>query len=399
MTTPWRQLWITLTLAGTASAALAAPPLPPGVVIASSPASSRVYLGTPAIAVLPDGSYLAKHDEFGPGSTEHEVGVTHVYRSPDRGASWKRVSTVRGMYWAGIFTHRDATYLLGPDRNGGRLVIARSTDGGVSWTTPRDEMTGLLLAEGKYHTSATPVLLHRGRLWRAVEDTLGPGGWGSHFRAFVLSAPEDADLLRAESWTRTNALGRDPAWLDGKCGGWLEGNAVVDPRGSVVNLLRVDYRAGVEKAAIIEVSADGGRQSFDAAKGFIDFPGGCKKFTVRFDPPARKYWSLANHVPPSHRNANPERTRNTLALIASTDLRAWEVRCNVLHHPDRARHGFQYADWLFDGDDLIAVVRTAYDDASGGAPNQHDANFLTFHRIPRFRELTMADSAAGAPRE
>jgi hypothetical protein len=54
--------------------------------------------------------------------------------------------------------------------------------------------------------------------------------------------------------------------------------------------------------------------------------------------------------------------------------------------------GFQYADWLFDGDDLIAVVRTAFDDADGGADSFHNANFLTFHRIRNFRE---AGSKAG----
>jgi len=72
-------------------------------------------------------------------------------------------------------------------------------------------------------------------------------------------------------------------------------------------------------------------------------------------------------------------------LIRSEDLRHWTVRAILLHHPDAAYHGFQYADWRFDGEDLTAVVRTAYDDGEGGAHNQHDANYLTFHRIPAFR--------------
>ncbi len=42
--------------------------------------------------------------------------------------------------------------------------------------------------------------------------------------------------------------------------------------------------------------------------------------------------------------------------------------------------GFQYVDWLFDGDDLIFVSRTAYN----GAHNYHDANHLTFHRVKNF---------------
>jgi hypothetical protein len=54
-------------------------------------------------------------------------------------------------------------------------------------------------------------------------------------------------------------------------------------------------------------------------------------------------------------------------------------------------------DWLFEGDDLIAACRTAYDDEEGGAHNFHDANFLTFHRFKNFRRLTMKDSAASFP--
>jgi hypothetical protein len=68
------------------------------------------------------------------------------------------------------------------------------------------------------------------------------------------------------------------------------------------------------------------------------------------------------------------------------------VRCIVLYHPDLARHGFQGVDWLFDGDDLIAFSRTAYDDGQGGAGNFHDTNFLTFHRVHNLRALTMKDS-------
>ncbi len=60
--------------------------------------------------------------------------------------------------------------------------------------------------------------------------------------------------------------------------------------------------------------------------------------------------------------------------------------CILLHHPDRGYHGFQYADWLFDGDDLVFLSRTAYDDERTGANNFHNSNYLTFHRIEAFRD-------------
>jgi len=89
---------------------------------------------------------------------------------------------------------------------------------------------------------------------------------------------------------------------------------------------------------------------------------------------------------------NPERTRNAVTLMSSPDLRQWSIRSVVLYHPDVDLHGFQYLDWQFETNDLIAISRTAFDDESGGAHNQHDANDITFHRVTNFRKLTMADS-------
>jgi hypothetical protein len=59
----------------------------------------------------------------------------------------------------------------------------------------------------------------------------------------------------------------------------------------------------------------------------------------------------------------------------------------VLQHPDVLKHGFQYVDWLFEGKNIVFLSRTAYDDGMGGAHNNHDANFLTFHRIKKFRKI------------
>lgn len=383
-------LFLGLQVVAWAASTLAAaePPRPPGVVVAHSPASTRQYLGSPSLAVLPDGALVLSHDFFGPGSTADTV---HVYRSGDRGEHWTRLAEIRGAFWSSLFVHRGALYLFGTSRQDGAIVIRRSEDGGRNWTEPRDAGTGLIRDGNGYHCAPMPVVEHRGRLWRAFEDIHGPGGWGTRFRSFVLSAPAEGDLLAAASWSGTPPLGRDPSWLEGRFGGWLEGNVVVAPSGGLVNLLRADVREPRERAALIEIAEDGRSSRFDPERGFIEFPGGCKKFTVRRDPRARRYWSLSNFIPPSQVGGNVERTRNTLALLRSRNLRDWEVRCVLLHHPDRTAHGFQYADWQFDGEDLIAAVRTAFDDEFGGAHGCHDANFITFHRWPRFRSLRPRD--------
>jgi hypothetical protein len=358
---------------------------PPGVVIDRSPDPQRVYIGSPAIAVLPDGRYVASHDWFGPGTKYNR---TSVLRSEDRGQTWKHVSDMDGQFWSNIFVHDGQLYIMGINGRYGHVIIRRSADGGSTWSQPDDEHTGVLTADTGHHCAPVPMAIHNGRIWRAVEDKGGPGGgWAKHFRAFMMSAPLDADLLKRSSWTESNRLARQPGWLNDKFNGWLEGNAVVTPAGNLVDILRVDCPRG-GKAAVVRVSADGRTATFDPDEDFIDFPGGAKKFTIRFDPQTRLYWSLTNLIQEKDR---PQGTRgagmirNTLALVSSPDLKDWTVRSIVLYHPDVAKHGFQYVDWLFENNDIIAVSRTAYDDERGNAHNQHVANYLTFHRIKDFR--------------
>ena len=364
---------------------------PPGVVIHHVPQATGRFIGSPSLTVLPNGDYLAAHDYFGPESKEHECATAVVHRSSDRGETWEKITELQCLFWPKVFAHRDAAYIMGVEKHHGRIVIRRSLDNGATWTVPDDVQTGLLTPEGEYHTAPMPVIEHAGRLWRAFEDASGGERWGERYMAGMLSISVDADLLDRANWTFSNFIARDPAWLNGDFVGWLEGNAVVAPDGQMVNVLRVDTPGYPEMAAIVSVSEDGATASFDPETGFIPFPGGAKKFTIRHDPATNTYWSLATIVPEVHQEGKPGGVRNTLALTRSTDLRTWEVRHTLLYHPDTKAHGFQYVDWRFDGDDIIAVCRTAHDDGIGGARNNHDANFMTFHRIRNFRELTPAN--------
>lgn len=346
----------------------------PGVVIAHSPAESRLYLGSPALARLPDGELLVSHDLFGPAST---CRVTRVYGSTDGGSRWEFRAELDGQWWSSLFVHRGTLYLLGTSEEYGHVVIRRSRDAGRTWTTPTDGLLGLLAA-GRFHCAPVPVLEHRGRLWRAMEDAMGPDSWPVHFRARVLSVPVDADLLIAEHWTLSEPLAPSGPGVRG----WLEGNMVAVPGGDPVLLLRVDSADPCERAAVVRVDPSGCRLHFDPATDLVPFPGGSKKFVIRPDPHGSGYLALANPLDGPPGSDHPALIRNTLALVHSPDLRTWTQRATLLHHPDRARHAFQYPDWLVDGEDLLAVLRTAFEDGLGGAHNQHDSNYITFHRFP-----------------
>lgn len=360
----------------------------PGIVVDHIPASTGVYIGSPSICILPDGSYLASHDHFGPASIEYARALTALFKSTNRGKSWNRVSEINGQFWSNLFVHKDDVYIMGTWKHHGDFIIRRSTDGGLTWSEPADSLSGLLL-KGEYHTAPMPVVLHNGRIWRALENaTSTTTEWGRRYSAMVISAPVDADLLKAENWTCSNFLPYDSTYLDGNFRGWLEGNALVDPEGNLLDILRVATREkGRDMAAIVRISEDEKTASFDPQKGFIDFIGGARKFSIRFDEKSGRYWTISNMIGKGLEDMDAGSVRNTLVIKSSEDLIYWTVHDILLYHPDVQKHGFQYIDWQFDGKDIIYLSRTAYDDETGGAHNYHDANYLTFHRIKNFRKL------------
>ncbi len=362
----------------------------PGIVVAYSPAASGKYIGSPSICLLGNGDYVASHDFFGPKSTEHTKAVSQVYTSSDKGKTWERISEINGQFWSKLFTHRDNLYILGTDKHHGNMIIRKSADGGRTWTEPTDGNHGLI-RQGEYHCAPMPVITHNNRLWRAMENAKSnTTKWGKRYSAVMMSIPIEADLLKAENWSESNKLTYDSTYLDGNFGGWIEGNAVITPEGEIIDLLRADntQENAEDKAAIVHISADGKEATFDPETGFIDLPGGSKKFTVRYDSVANLYWTISNYIPREFRvEARPARIRNTQALCSSKDLKRWTVHKLLLQHPDVQQHGFNYVDWLFEGKDIVFVSRTAYDDGVGGAANYHDANFLTFHRIKNFRKI------------
>ena len=351
----------------------------PGTVIAHIPSVEKTYLGTPSVIIMPDGSYLVSHSKF--GKVKEQI---TVYRSIDKGLSWKKISEVKGI-WSGLFLHQNGLYIMGVDKTYGNCVIRKSLDGGISWTEPEDENTGMIRRhdeEKGFHTSAVSLVIANGRIYRPFEVASRTGAWGN-FEALVLSAPVNADLLNAESWRTSTRMSVDTCW--GKeYNTWLEGGTVVAPDGEVLNVLRVDNREE-ETAAILHVSQDGSSLSFKPERDFIRFPGGCKRFVIRFDSQSDRYWSLTNWIPENFKGHNPERTRNTLALVSSPDFRNWTVHRIILQDDNVAKSGFQYIDWQVEGEDIIFVSRTAFFDGKYYADNQHNANFITFHRIKNFR--------------
>lgn len=341
---------------------------PPGVVIDHEGQASRQYIGSPSIVKCRDGAYVASHDFFGAGSTQSHSAVSRIFRSTDKGASWSKTAEVKDQFWSNLFEHRKALYLLGTTYEYGRIVIRKSTDCGKSWSD-----ASYLTEDTGYHTAPMPIAIHEGRLWRGMEWH-PQGKWG-FFEALAISAPLKADLMQAASW-RLEPRVKFPKETAPVGDHWLEGNVIVAPDGKLTNVLRVANR---EYAALLR----------DGKAEFVPFPGGAKKFSIRWDKKTKRYWTLSNPAMEKYPQTavNPASVRNTLALMSSPDLKSWTMHKIILEHPDVEKHAFQYVDWQFEGKDLIVASRTAFDDETGGAFKAHDANYLTFHRIGDFRKL------------
>lgn len=365
-------------------------PTPPGVVINHIPASSGKYLGSPSICILPDGRLIASNDYFGSKSTEKDAAVTDVFISEDKGSTWKKLSSVKGQFWSTLFVRGNSLYLFGTYRAHGNIVIRKSDDGGMTWTTPYNDKTGLLF-EGEYHTAPVPVVEYRGRIWRAFEyATAKEPVWPERYSAVVLSAPADCDLLDAGNWRKSEVLPSSKPQMGGNFRGWLEGNIVYDKKeGCLIDLLRVHApKTSEEYCAKIRISRNGRKLKFTPDKNILPFPGGSKKFTVRHDARTGLYWTLSNVTEPEFLGGiQNDRVRNRLALCSSEDLVHWTVRKIIIENEDCLHHGFQYADWQFDGDDIIAVIRTAFEDNDGNANNYHNSNYIIFQRIENYNEL------------
>lgn len=108
--------------------------------------------------------------------------------------------------------------------------------------------------------------------------------------------------------------------------------------------------------------------------------------TVRYDASTGKYLAIANVI---GADKSMILERNYSALISSDDLINWEIeelllcdRSVINYYLSVSVHAFQYVDWIFDGDDILLVVREAMEDAA----NFHDSNYMTFYRIENYRQ-------------
>ena len=116
-------------------------------------------------------------------------------------------------------------------------------------------------------------------------------------------------------------------------------------------------------------------ENLDAAMTYIktveEFPlSAISKFSIRKDDSTGYYIALGSLG-----------TRQHLAMAVSKDFENWETVHSIVDARG-TNNAFSYMEWLFDGDDIILLSRSAWN----GANSAHDNNTLTFHRLENYKQ-------------
>ena len=330
---------------------------------------SGQFLCSPSLVRHPDGFLLASMDVFEDRCPQN---LSLIFRSDDNGETWHYVSELMPCFWGQMFIHKGELYMLSCSTEYGDLLIGKSTDGGKTFCAPVCLLRGSNGKQGEpgIHKNPQNVLTHNGRIYASLEW----GHWSGKCRhtGMVMSCDENDDLLVPENWSFA-----EPRPFSAGIGETIEGTIVLDRRGRLLDILRVCDFEG--KAIVYEIDPVDHEAPLRES-GFMRFPAHCSKFMIRYDAVSDRYYSVGTRI-----YAGNNGYRNLLSLLSSDDLENWKVVTDIYDYRgvDDDRIGFQYVDFSFEGDDIVFLCRTAFNNAD----SFHNSNYSTFDRIQNFRDL------------
>ncbi len=320
--------------------------------------------------------------------------LTRLHRSRDEGKTWEYVCDIMPSFDGSLFVHKNVLYFMTSSTDFGDILIAASYDEGDTWTTPSVLFRGEGADRWGWNTTSMAMLSHKGRLYKAVEyghvakygnnREAAPEGAVelvpnqifdlAHYLG-VLSIDEDADLLVPENWSLSKLylpVETDPHHC-------IEGNIVVAPDGGLVNIVRTRFTGVSYKAS---VDAKNPEKSVSYMCDILNFPfSNDTKFEIKRDEETGMYIAIGNDL---------RFGRQVLCMAISEDLETWKV-VHVIADGRGSDDAFSYADWIFSGEDILVLSRTAHNGAAGA----HDSNSTTFHMIDNFRQFYDKDALPG----
>ena len=354
------------------------------------------YVEGPGLVRLDDGALVAvvpvvPREEW---SKERRLtrSVTHILKSTDGGKSWQTLADLP-FYSAAPWTHHGTLYLFAnkpgpPTARNEDLLILRSSDGGKTWCEP------VTLFNGNYWNCHTAMVQHEQRIYWAIDDL----ALGSKRGPRLVAGDLSSDILSPASWRISEPVkfpGAPKEMFDAKFASqsdqYLEPNVIeVNGHVRVLSTVKIKRQTTGNVCAVLDATDDGQRLDLKFTR-FNSMPGGNLKFCVLWDQASKLYWATSNPPADSENTINVVQDnfkgsagdRRFLMLHYSVDALNWFPAGCIAAAP-RLSQSFMYARPVVDGDDLAIICRS-----SVNAPNQHDADNATFHRVRDFRKLAM----------
>jgi len=329
-------------------------------------ADARNYFADPSIIVLPNGDYVATGRGGPLNRVNNKTVFVRMWLSKDKGKTWAPLNEENiPLRHPTAFHHEGALYVLG-DMSGSKGKetggIQRSTDGGKTWSDPVD--LGF-----NFRTAPSHVVIAKGRIW-CQSELATPG-------RKVVSAPVDSDLMDPKSWISATDTGKD----------WSGNEAdLMNTRGNDYPIL---MSKGDKIARVFSATSYGTNNPGDD----LNLPVSGSKYTAQYDPVSDKYYALTSY------SSLPGNIRTGIGLFVSNDGQDFKLLRQVMTGESTAFHGFNYPFMQIDGNDIVFVSRTAWENQKGIAQRWHDANMFTFHRISNFRgnQASQPDAPTTAP--
>lgn len=328
---------------------------------------------SPSILEAASGRLYVSHDIF---CNDYAQNQTKVFCSDDLGNSWRFHSEIEGCLWGKLFAYEGGIYSIGCLHEYGDLVLYKMDESSFEWNKACTIMKGGNKFTGGPHQAPMPITSYKGRIWTSLEF----GSWplGGHACGIVFAK---GDITKAENWSVSDFTEYNPSWPGvpkGKSSGCIEGNIVITPDGKMINFLRFgieNCEPNYGKALYLTIDTEKPQEAPEFG-GIVDFHGNHSKFCINYDESTGRYWTIANKAD----NLKPKR-RNELVLMSSPDSMKWTIEKTLLDYEHNdwyendAETGFQYVDFIFHGDFIFFISRTAIN----GARNYHDSNCITFH--------------------
>jgi hypothetical protein len=334
-------------------------------------------------------------------SQERRVGhsVTHIVRSGDGGKTWEPLADLP-YYSAAPWLHRGTLYLFankaGVKFRNEDLLLLRSGDGGRTWSEP------VTLFKGHYWNCHTGMTVRDNHLYWALDDL----GLGAKRGPRAVAGDLSGDPMDPRAWRISNPVpfpGVPDALTNPKfaelTSQYLEPN-VINVRGQlrVLATVKPKRQSTAGLCAVLDLNDDGEKLDLKFTQ-YHPMPGGQLKFCVIRDDVSQMFWATANLVVDDggisdwwdagrkRGNFRPKSTggddRRFLMLLYSLDGLNW-FQAGCVAQAGKISQSFMYGRPVIDGDDLAIISRS-----SVNAPNQHDADYATFHRVRDFRRLAL----------